>query len=195
VSTAQIEQLLQPGRRQRGEASARIRTLLAMEAHVAEGVAVSEKDIKRIERAIRTGKAWPEVFPRLASLVSQYEGEGPTLRVHISRNEGAPVRIISADDPDEAAAVREVDLQRKYRYSPTELAQHLDLTPPRAKALRHHLNIDTDKQCAHTFEFGSQKLPRYSDRAVEIMRKAKAEVDMDTVWQSYRAHVQGRNAE
>ncbi len=41
----QITDLLHKGRRLRDEARGRIRTLLAMEAHVAEEVAVSEKDI------------------------------------------------------------------------------------------------------------------------------------------------------
>ena len=48
---SQIRELLQPGKRQRDEARGRIRTLLAMEFHVAEGVDISEADIDRVEKS------------------------------------------------------------------------------------------------------------------------------------------------
>ena len=51
----QIKELLQLGKRQRDHARGRIRTLLAMESHVAEGVEISEADIDRVEKAIRGG--------------------------------------------------------------------------------------------------------------------------------------------
>ena len=188
----QITYLLQPGRRQRDEARGRIRMLLAMEAHVAEEVAVSEKDIDRIECAIKSEQAWPEVFPRLTSLQVQRVGEGVEMTVRFSKIEGAPVRFIAADDPEEAAAVREVDLQRKYRYSLTELAHHVGLTLPRSKALREHLGIDDDRQCLHIFEFGKTKLPRYSDRTIQRMREALGEVDMDAVWDEQRPRGRAR---
>ena len=82
--------------------------------------------------------------------------------------------------------------QRKYRYSPTELAAHVGLTLPRSKALRDHRGIDDDRQCAHTFEFGKQKLPRYSDRTIQRMREALKNVNMDAVWQERRPRRRGQ---
>ncbi len=35
-----------------------------MESHIVDEVAVSEKDITRIEKAVRAGKAAEQVFPR-----------------------------------------------------------------------------------------------------------------------------------
>ena len=61
----QIQELLKPGRRARDEARGRIRSLLAMEAHVADEVSISEKDIDRVETAARAGKSVADVFPRL----------------------------------------------------------------------------------------------------------------------------------
>ena len=65
---SQIRELLRPGKRQRDEARGRIRTLLAMESHVAEGVDISEADIDRVEKAIRNDKLRSEVFPRPGKL-------------------------------------------------------------------------------------------------------------------------------
>jgi hypothetical protein len=47
---SQIAALLRPGRRARHQARARIRTLLAMEAHVEPEARVSSKDVDRVER-------------------------------------------------------------------------------------------------------------------------------------------------
>lgn len=161
----QIRELLRPGKRQRDEARGRIRTLLAMESHVAEGVDISEADIDRVEKAIRDGRGRGDVFPRLGGLHTQISGFGATITVRFTKKagEGAPIRIIAADDPTEAAAVREVDLQKRFYLSATDLAKKLKLTPPKSFACRKQLGIDADPQCMHTFAFGKSKHPMYSD--------------------------------
>jgi hypothetical protein len=182
----QAKELLRPGRRRRADARAFIRGLLAMEAHVAEDVLVTEKDVNRVERAIKSGKQLSEVFPRLESVGTVVEGAGVELTVRFSKREGIPVRFVPADDPREAAAVREIDLERKYHLSATDLARSLDLTAPRALALRRHLGIDDDEGYRHVFVFDSQRIPRYSDAALQRIREALDEVDMEEVWAKHR---------
>lgn len=65
---ANIAELLKPGRRARGEARAKIRTLLAIEAHVDEDTKVSDSDVNRVEKGIKTGKTRQQVFPKLNPL-------------------------------------------------------------------------------------------------------------------------------
>ena len=43
-----------------------------------------------------------------------------------------------------------------------------------------------------SFTFGSQRLRQYSDRALEALRAAKSDVDMDVVWNSYNATLKAR---
>lgn len=182
-----IEKLLAPGRRRRPEARGRIRTLLAMEAHTAEEVKVSKNDVDRVERGIRAGKKRTEVFPRLASLESSVTGDGIEVKVRIVKREGdgAPVRLVAPDDPTDAAAIREVDLQRKYHRNTNQLADALGLTAPKACALRRYLAIDTDPDCTHTFKFGSSRHVCYSDNALTKMRDALETVNMEAVWASH----------
>lgn len=172
----QVKELLQPGRRQRDEARGRIRTLLAMESHVAEGVEVSEADINRVEKAIRGGKSRSEVFPRLDTRDTRISGSGATVTVRFTKKEGeaAPVRFIAADDPTEAAAVREVDLQKRFHMSATQLAKAIKLTPPKSHALRQKLRVDANPQCMHIFMFGKSKHPMFSNSALDRMREALA---------------------
>jgi hypothetical protein len=182
----QVNQLLKPGKRRRAEARAKIRGLLALEGHTSEEAVVSERDVNRVERGVREGKGVDQVFPRLGNIGTDFSYEGPTLKVHFTRGKGAPVKFISADDPREAAAVREVDLQRKYYISKPDLAKRLGLTQPKALALRHHIGIDDDETCMHVFDFDSQKHYRYSDNALTRMQDVLAEVDMDEIWEKHR---------
>lgn len=77
-------------------------------------------------------------------------------------------------EPIDAAAVRVVDLQRKYWRSGTKLANEVGLSLPRAAALRAHLDIDDDR-CRHVLKFGKTKHTAYSDNAFTRMRDAVRE--------------------
>lgn len=177
-----IAELLKPGRRARDEARARIRTLLAMEAVAVDEVEVSEADINRIERAVRAGSNVQAVFPRLSTIGTETTGEGVTLTVHFSKKQGAPVRYIGGDDPTDAAAVREIDLRRKFHMGRSDLAKKLKLTQPKAKALRDYLELDSKPDCHHLFEFGKQKIPRYSDNAFRAMKGWVEQNDIEELW-------------
>lgn len=182
-----IGDLLRPGNRRRDEARARIGALLAMEALAAEEVGVSERDINRIERAVRGGSNLADVFPRLGTIASTIEGEGPAITVHFTKRQGAPVRYVDGDDPEGAAAVRQVDLQKKFHIRARDLAAKLKMTEPRALALRRHLNIDDDPNCRHRFEFGKSKFDCFSDNAIRRMQEALEEgVDMEEVWIAHK---------
>lgn len=181
-----VKELLEPGRRQRDEARGRIRSMLAMESIAVDEVEVSERDIDRIEKAVRAGQGINEVFPRLSTVGTRTDGEGVNLVVHFTKKEGAPVRYIGGDDPADAAAVRELDLQKKFYVGATDLAKKLGLTTPKAKALRVHLGIDEDLSCHHVFEFGSTRISRFSDNAFRRMRESLENLDLDEIWQAYR---------
>jgi hypothetical protein len=181
----QIRRLLRPGKRRRAEARAKIRGLLAMEGHAAEDVLVTEKDVNRVENAIKANRRRATVFPRFGGINTRYTGSGVTLTVHFTKREGAPVHFVPADDPRETAAVREVDLQRKYRYAIRELAEKLGLTVARLTALRRYLKLDEDGDSYHVFVFDSTRIPRYSDRALQRLRDAQATVDMEDVWKKH----------
>jgi hypothetical protein len=187
---SQIAALLQPGKRQRAEARARIRTLLAMEAHVTDGVRVSEKDVNRVQRAVVRRKARNEVFPRLSELAAEVAGEGATITVRFVKKGGAPVRYVRGDDRGEdvdAAFVREVDLQKRFHLSAFDLADRLNLTRPRGTALRRYLKIDDDPSCRYVFNFGGISHVRYSDNAYNKMKEAlDGGLDMDDVWRTHR---------
>ena len=183
-----VAALLKPGRRARSNARARIRSLLAMEAHVEPDSQVSVTDVDRVEKGVRAGKSRDQVFPRLSEVAAAVSGRGLDVQVRFVKQGGLPVRFVN-DDTVDAAAFREVDLQKKFHRPPNELADALGITSPRATALRAHLGIDSDDTCRHVFEFGSSRHARYSDNAFTKMREAIGTLDMDVIWS---AHAPGR---
>lgn len=180
----QIHDLLETGKRRRPEARSLIRSMLAMEGHAAEDVRVSERDVNRVQKGMKEGKSLSEVFPRLMTVAADIQTDGPGVTVHFTKKKGAPVHFIRADDPTASAAVREVDLQRKFHWTATELAEKLGLTTPKATALRRHLGIDDQPESVHEFHFGGLKVVQYSDNAFTQMRKAldDPDVDMEAIW-------------
>jgi cell division septation protein DedD len=97
-----------------------------------------------------------------------------------------PARAIVA--AAESPALRDIDLQRTFKYGPRALAENLGIDTGRAKALRWRLGIDRDPACRHDFEFGKMKVARYSDRAIERMREAIASgANLDGVRRAYEA--------
>ncbi|MBG0830031.1 hypothetical protein HS041_19875 [Planomonospora sp. ID67723] len=126
---SQIQKLLTPGRRVGHDAKARIRTLLALEAHVDPDVRVSDKDVTRVEKAIKTGSQRTQIFPKLSNLGTAIEDTGITVSARISKAEYClPVRLVTGDEATEAAAIREFDLQKRYPHSAADLAKKLDIT-------------------------------------------------------------------
>ena len=120
------------------------------------------------------------------------EGDGIEVKVHFTKKQGAPVRFIGADDPEEEAAVREVDLRKKYHLSATELAKAVGLTPPKAAALRAHLGLEGDASCTHTFDFGKSRFRCYSDNAVRNMKEALKQISIEEVWRARRSRAAAR---
>lgn len=190
---SQIAALLHPGRRARHEARARIRTLLAMEAHTDPETEVSEANVNRVERRIKNGEARARVLPHLEDVATTIDGSGVTITVHFSKKQdGAPVRFV-ADGSEPAAVIREVDLQKRFHRLPGELAQALGLSIPRSLALRRHLGIDGDASCCHEFTRGRTRWLGFSDNAWTRMRDALKTVDMAAIWSAHGSSPRGRS--
>ena len=120
-------------------------------------------------------------------------GTGLDVEVRFVKKGGLPVTMV-AGDAEDAAAIRQVDLQKKYHRSSFDLADAVGLSRPRATALRAHLGIDQDPDCLHVFQFGSQRHPRFSDNAFVRMRDAAATLDMKAVWTAHAPGPKGQPA-
>lgn len=182
-----IAELLKPGRRATAEAKGHIRTLLATEAlSDADAVEINESDVNRVVKGIRDGKTREQVFPKLTGVSSATSGDGLTVEVRFVKRDGLPVTF-TTESGEDVAAIRKVDLEKKFHMGPYDLADKAGIDRTRAVGLRRHLGLDDDDDhYSHTFRFGSQSYRRYSDNALKAMRDAKKAVDIEKVWRAHQ---------
>lgn len=190
-----VATLLLPGRRASAEANARIRALLATEALADPNAAeVSESDVRRVARGIREGKTREQVFPKLTGYSTSATGGGLTVEVRVVKSGGLPVTFTS-DPSTEPAAIRTVDLQKKFWMGPLDLASRAGLKQNQALTMRRHLGLDAnDDHFSHQFVFGKSKHLRYSDNALRAIKDAVPTVDLARVWEAHRTIAFNRDA-
>ncbi|WP_219819612.1 hypothetical protein [Pseudoclavibacter sp. Z016] len=184
---SRIADLLQPGRRATAEAKGRIRSLLATEAlSDPDAIDISESDVDRTARGIREGKDRQQVFPKLTGITSESSGTGLAIEVRFVKTDGLAVTF-TKDPAAETAAIREVDLERKFHMGAYDLADRAGVGRVQATALRRHLGLDdANDHFSHVFKFGSQRVRRYSDNALRAMHKNLEVVDIKKIWDSHR---------
>lgn len=76
-----IAELLKAGRRARGDARAKIRALVALEARGGEDSKFKDADVDRVEKDIGAKKGRGQAFPKLNPLAANVRGEGVTVKV------------------------------------------------------------------------------------------------------------------
>ncbi|MFC0487158.1 hypothetical protein [Sinomonas atrocyanea] len=182
-----IAGLLKPGRKASAEAMGRIRALLATEALADPDAAeISEADVRRVARGVREGKERQQVFPKLTGFSSDVQGSGLTVEVRLVKAGGLPVTYTTDPNAD-AAAIRTVDLEKKFYMGPNDLAERVGIARSRATALRRHLGLDAnDDHYSHRFVFGGTSHIRYSDNAFRAMKDSVKRLDLEHVWAAHR---------
>ncbi|MBV8371570.1 MAG: hypothetical protein JO036_21880 [Candidatus Eremiobacteraeota bacterium] len=158
-----------------------------MEAHVADDVLVTERDVNRAEKGIKQNKSWKELFPALPTIAATFSGEGATLVVRISKSDDLPaVRIVKEDDPaaEGATVVREIDVWNRFPFRYKQIAEILGLPSyVQGSALAKELGLKDDPNMYYEKRVGSQKVYGYSQLALDKMKHAMAEgIDIREVY-------------
>jgi hypothetical protein len=101
---------------------------------VDQDVRVSNKDVQRVAKGVKSGARWEQAFPGLIGVATKIEGAGAMVTVRSSKTEGMPVRYVrdDANGVTEAAAIREFDLQKRFHLFAADLAKNWDSRHPDA---------------------------------------------------------------
>jgi hypothetical protein len=184
-----IRALLAPKKRQSVEAKARLRTLLNLDtAAWGRGDRPTERELDRAMAAIREGRDWRDIFPGVATLEIEGGGDsGIPVAVRLTRGDGPGVRRATRGEEAEALLYREVNPFERWPFKPTDVAKRIELSEPKTWALIEHLDLKGDDAYYKDIPVGGgQVVPRYTQEAVERLRAAREEVDMDGVWRAYQ---------
>ena len=182
----EIALLLQPGRRRRVEAEARLRPLAILDATVrGEKLQPSSKELDSLGARLASGETWHAVFPAAASITFAEDGTGPKLNLRLTKKEGIPVQLVPPGTPGASViGVKRVDELGFYNLSHRDLAAHVGLTTPKTTAAVKFLNLYEDPECFKEIVIGKSRFKRYSQVAIERVTELLKAKSIDDIWRS-----------
>ena len=188
----EIKGLLTPGagqNRKRMNAVAKARSLAVLENTVnGDYEQPSDRELEKVCKRLGDGEDWSSVFPGVASINIAAEGDGPTLRLRLTKNEGIPVKLLKESEGSGAVvAVKRVNELDFYNLGANDLAKKVGLSPPKSRAVVDHLGLRDDEDCFKEFKIGKVKHALYSQEAIPKIKEALEAESIDDIWAAYRA--------
>lgn len=180
----EIKKLLNPGRRRRIDALARLRPLAILEGTIrGEKGQPRDSDLRRLGREVLTGKSWDSLFPSVAAIEISSEGSGPVLSLRLSKKDGIPIQLVAEGTPGAAVvAVKRVNELDFYSLGAKGIAEQLEITIPKALAVVDHFGVRKDAEFYKEFKIGSQLYKRYSQKAIERIKEEFKKESADEIW-------------
>jgi len=186
---AEVDRLLAAGMRQGAQAAARLRTVLAFTLGAREGSErVPETDIEAAIARRRKKQEWTVILPEVAQLRLDTDGSGIPVAMRIAKQADIAIRVAAPGDTANGFLIKqEIDPWTVYTLSRDDLAEKLGLSGPRTHALIYELDVQSKPDCYRELRRKSQVFKGYSKKALDLLRTAKAEVNLDEVWSRQRA--------
>lgn len=185
---AEVDRLLTGGKRQGAAAAAKLRTILAFTVGSRDGEQrVSEVEISAAISKRRRKSEWDVILPEVAQLKLSTDGSGIPITMRISKDAPIAVRIAEPGEAVSGTVIKQqIDPWDVFTMSRDDLAEKLSLTGPRTHALIYELNLQSDPECYKELRKKSQLFKGYSKKALDKLRQAKAELNIDEVWARHR---------
>lgn len=184
----EIKSLLKPRTRKRIDAVAKARSLAVLESAVnGDYEQPSDRELEKVCKRLSDGEAWTSVFPGVASVNIAAGGDGPTLSLRLTKNEGTPVQLLKEGEGTGAVvAVRRVNELDFYSLSATQLASKVGLTPPKSRAVVDYLRLRENEDFFKEIKIGNVTHPRYSSKAIKEILECLETASIDDIWAADR---------
>lgn len=189
-----VRQLLRPGSRKAQLAEQRLRAMSILDRAIkGEEGQPTAAQLKALAKSVRQGRTWPELFPGVAAVNITADGSGPSLSLRLSKLEGVAVKVTKDGEPGGAAiAIRRVNDTDVYTLGLRDIAKKLALNEFEASALVYHLAIKEDPEAFKILKIGASKHPRYSQKALDTLHKAKGTAEMAAIREAYSRRNKGK---
>lgn len=176
---ADIATMVSPGSRKRLDAKARIRTLSVLESSIAgEKAQPTDRELDKVVGRIAGGEGWRSIFPGVATLRIDPQGDGPELTLRITNNKGEAVRLVAEGTLGAAVvAVKKVNELDHYSLGFKGLNEKMtkrftDLNRTSVLNLIASTNLKKDVNCYKEIAIGGITHKRYSRIALDRLIKA-----------------------
>jgi hypothetical protein len=181
---SEIRKLLDPAKRRRIEAEARLRPLAILDSTIrGEKAQPSTGDLGRIGQALIEGKSWTQVFQGVAAIEISAEGGGPTLSLRLTKKEGIPIQLVPEGTVGASVvAVKRVDELSYYNLGATQIAEKLGLTVPKVVAIVDFIGLRGKPECYKEIKIGKVIFKRYSQKALDEITQALKLDSVDKIW-------------
>lgn len=179
----EIRKLLQPGRRRRIEAEAKLRAIAVLDSTIrGEKDQPSGRELQQIANRLRNTE-WTEVFPGAAAVQLVASSDGPALSIRWTRAEGTPIQTVPEGTPGSfPVAIKRVNELGYYNLGAKNLARKVGLTVPKTLAVIEYLKIRDDPDCYKVIAVGKTEHKRYSQTAIAKIKEALHEIDLEAIW-------------
>jgi hypothetical protein len=188
TEATEITKLLQPGRRRKTEAYARLRPLAILDATIlGEKLQPADRELRACAEKLNQGLSWNDIFLGAASVHFSVTGSGPSIALRLTKKEGIPVQLVPEGTPGASVVgVKRVSELDFYNLGRDGLAEHLGLSTNKTTAAIWCLDLQSDPDCFKQVAIGKVKFKRYSQRAIERIQRALANEPIDRMWLRYK---------
>lgn len=179
-----VRSLLEPGRRKRIEARAKVRALAIFENTVAGDTTQPGKaELNKICDRVRDGESWDKIFPSVASLSISANGSGANICLRLTKKEGIPIHLIpEGNELGYPVAIKRVNELDYYSLGIQQIAKKLEVSWVKLLELVNHLDLKKDDNCFKSIRIGSTTYKRYSPKALNLLSTKLKELDLDDIW-------------
>jgi len=184
----EIRKLLRSGQRRKVEATARLRSLAIVDsAMCGERLQPGRGQLVKLTRAITNGDKWHQLFPGVASVNMTATGAGPSLDLRISKKGGVPIHLVpEGTQGATVVAVKRVDELGYYNLGRDQVAKQVGFSGPKTTAMIWYLKLKDNTEYFKEIKIGASRFARYSSKAVEAIKKALRNTNVDKVWHDYQ---------
>ncbi len=184
----EIKGLLAPRTRKKMDAITKLRSLAVLESAInGDYEQPSDRELEKLSKRLADGEPWSSVFPGVASINISVEGDGPTLSLRFTKNEGVPAKILKEGEEFGAfVGVRTVNDLDTYSLGAKRLAEKVGLTLPKCLSVIDYLDLPSQPDCYKEFKIGKMVHKRYSPKAIDKIREALKQEPIEKIWQKWR---------
>ncbi len=182
-----IKRLVSPGARRRLQARAKLRALAIIEKSLGgERSQPADSELSKLLQKITEGKKWHQLFPGIATLSLDTSGTGINVSIRITKKEGEPVHLVPEGTPGATVvAVKRVSELSYYSLGLKQLAEKISISTPKTLALVKYFDLQSSEDFFKEIRVGNSVFKRYSQNALDFLRKEILSVNIDVIWDQY----------